>query len=283
MKQINSGIAGVALVTGASSGIGRALADELARLNYRVYAAARSLPDYFADPAAETVSGSGSLRPIRLDVTDEAAVREAFNQIIAAEGRLDCLIEAAGYGLAGSVEDTASSEARSQLETNFFGAIHILPQALAQMRRQKHGIIVFLGSVAGFLPIPFQAYYSASKAALTALSLALAEEVRPWGIRCLLVQPGDTQTGFTHSRVMAQAAGQTDYADRCGRSINRMAADEMRGTPAEVTARLVARQMLRRRPPLVYTPGGLYKLASVLIRILPLGLSRRIIGLMYAR
>jgi len=277
-----AGAHAIVLVTGASSGIGQALAAELVRRNCRVYAAARSQPDSFADPACIKASGGGCLLPVRLDVTDETSVQAVFNQILAAEGRLDCLVEAAGYGLAGSVEDTSSAEARAQMETNFFGAIHILPPVLRQMRKQKNGLIVLIGSVAGFLPIPFQGYYSAAKAALAALTLALAEEVRPCGIRCILVQPGDTKTGFTRSRIMAQAAAASDYADRCGRSIAKMAADETNGVRAEVVARQIARKICRSRPPLIYTPGLLYKTASLLVRLLPVGLSRRIIGLMYA-
>lgn len=272
----------VALVTGASSGIGQAIASELCRHGFRVYAAARSLPDYFINSGCEKQVGTGCLRPVTLDVTDEAAVGAIWQQVMAVEGRLDCLVQAAGFGLAGSVEDTAAAEARAQMETNFFGSVHFLPLVLEQMRRQKSGLIVQLGSVAGFLPIPFQAYYSASKAALAALILALADEVRPWGIRCLLVQPGDTQTGFTRSRILARGSEGSDYSRRCGRSITKMAADENRGVPAAAVASQIVRQICKRRPPLVYTPGLLYKIANILTKILPLRLYRRVIGLMYA-
>lgn len=273
----------VALVTGASSGIGRAIAIELSRHHFQVYAAARRLPDFFDDPLAAAVfAEAASIRPVSLDVNDEAAARQLFSRILAVEGRLDCLVQAAGYGVAGSVEDTGSDEARAQMETNFFGSIHLLPPVLEQMRRQKSGLIVQVGSVAGILPVPFQAYYSASKAALAALTLALADEVRPWGIRCLLVQPGDTKTGFTSARIMTRNAFNPDYAERCQRSVMRMAADEEGGTSADAAARQIVRQMLRRRPPLVMTIGFFYKLVGLASRLLPLKLVRRVIGMIYA-
>ncbi len=272
---------GIALVTGASSGIGQAIAEQLGNRGFRVYAAARSLPDYFADPAVARPQGAGELRPIRLDMTDESAVQAVFRQIIAAEGRLDCLVQAAGFGLAGAVEDTTSTEARSQMETNFFGAIHILPLVLRQMRSQRHGLIVQIGSVAGFVPIAYQAYYSASKAALAALTLAMADELRPFGVRCMVVQPGDTATGFTRSRIMAAGALESDYTERCQRSIAKMAKSEADGISAMLIARRIVRQICRRRPPLVYSPELLYKLAPILISLMPVKFYRRVIGLMY--
>jgi short-subunit dehydrogenase len=249
-----------------------------------VYSLARSLPDFFNDPGHHQTFDSGFIRPICIDVNDEPALLDVLNKIVATEGRLDCLVQAAGFGIAGSVEDTSAQEARLQMKTNFFGAMHALPITIGQMRRQRRGLIVQIGSVAGALPIPFQAYYSASKAALSAITLALANEVEPWGIHCMLVQPGDTRTGFTKARVMA---GQADaaasaYAERCKRSIDKMAADEKNGMPPETVARQIVRRMKRQRPPLVFTPGLTYKVLLFMTRIVPLRLIRRVIALMYA-
>ena len=280
IKPVKTG--GVAIVTGASSGIGKSVALELARCGYRVYALARSLPDYFENCQCEQLIESGSLRPIRIDVTNQSALEHVFHRILSNEGRLDCLVQAAGFGLAGAIEDTSSEEARAQFETNFFGTIHPMPLVLQQMRQQKHGLIVQLCSVAGFLPIPFQAYYSAAKAALTALTLALADEVRPFGIRCMIVQAGDTKTGFTSSRIMAAGSAESDYAVRASRSVSRMAKDEASGASPEGIARLIVRKMNRRHPPLVLTPGLLYKMAAFLIRILPIAAVRAVIRRMYA-
>lgn len=270
----------VALVTGASSGIGQAIAAELCKQGIRVYAASRSLPNYF-DNTPES-SSSDLLRTVRMDVNDPLAVEKTVSQIIAAEGRLDFFVQSAGNGIAGSVEDTQIDEVRYQMETNFFGAVTPLPIILKQMRQQGSGLIVQVGSMAGVLSIPYQAYYSASKAAIASLNLALADEVRPWGIRCMLVQPGDTRTGFTQARVMTRSALESDYAAVCRRSIDRMAADEQGGTSPETSARQVVRKMLKRRPPHVMSIGLFYKFAGMASRLLPLRLVRWVVRLLYA-
>ena len=268
----------VIVITGASSGIGKALAGQLAGRGERVYALARSLPDQTGPELPD-----GSPMTLKLDVTDAQAARTVLDQIIAREQRIDVLILAAGFGLAGAVEAMTPEEAACQMATNFLGASHVLPPVLACMRQQHQGLVVQLGSVAGFLPIPFQACYSASKAAVAALVQAMANEVRPYGIRCLLVQPGDTQMGFTAARMVSPATAALPYADRCSRSVARMATDEQNGMTAEKVARLIIRKIDRRHPPLVYTPGVLYKTAAVLNRLLPVSWVNAILYLMYAK
>ncbi|MDW7659775.1 MAG: SDR family NAD(P)-dependent oxidoreductase, partial [Bacillota bacterium] len=218
----------VVVITGASSGIGKALAGQMAMRGDHVYALARSLPDQFGQTAVP-----GNLRTMKLDVTDAEAARAVIARVVAEEQRIDVLIQAAGFGLAGAVEAMTSQEAAAQMATNYLGVCNMLPPVLARMRQQGSGLIVQLGSVAGFLPIPFQACYSASKAAVAALTQALANEVKPYGIRCLLVQPGDTQTGFTDARIISKDNDLLPYAARCRRSVERMAADEQNGMPAE--------------------------------------------------
>jgi short-subunit dehydrogenase len=270
----------VVVITGASSGIGKALAEQLSQGGDRVYALARSLPDTLAEPAARP---AGSYATARVDVTDAPAVQHVIDRIVAREARIDILVLAAGSGLAGAVEDTAPDEAEWQIKINYLGSAFCLPPVLAQMRAQRSGLIVQLGSVAGFMPIPFQAHYSASKAALAALIRALANEVRPWGVRCLLVQPGDTRTGFTRSRIMSRASAGSDYASRCSRSVARMAKDEMNGMSAERMAGLIRRRISRRRIPLVYTPGLFYQAIGLIQRFLPAGLINRALYALYGR
>lgn len=270
----------VALVTGASSGIGQAIATELRKQGIRVYAASRSMPDYFDQE--QRSESEDMLRTVRMDVNDTLAVEKTLAKIIAAEGRLDYFVQSAGNGIAGSVEDTQIDEVRYQMETNFFGAVTPLPIILKQMRQQGSGLIVQVGSMAGVLSIPYQAYYSASKAAIASLNLALADEVRPWGIRCMLVQPGDTRTGFTQARVMTRSALESDYAASCRRSIDRMAADEQNGTTPEISARKVVRKMLKRRPPHVMSIGLFYQFAGLASRLLPLRLVRWVVRMLYA-
>lgn len=273
----------VALVIGASSGIGQAIASELGLHGIKVYAAARSLPDFFEHPENPLTAPQSWLRTISLDVHIPASGERAIQRILAAEGRLDFLVQSAGFGIAGAIEDTHGPEARSQFETNFFGAVCFLPAVLQQMRRQRSGLIVNIGSVAGILPIPFQAYYSASKAALAALTSALGNEIRPWNIRCMLVQPGDTRTGFTQARIIAKQAYNSAYAERCRHSIERMAYDEQHGMSTESAARATVRAMLRRRPPQILTLGLQYKLFAFAKRLVPERLVQYVIYLLYAK
>ncbi|MEA4888322.1 MAG: SDR family NAD(P)-dependent oxidoreductase [Clostridiaceae bacterium] len=274
----------VVLITGASSGIGKALAEQMSRSGGRIYELARSLPDYFSDPAQECVTEQqGCRRPVCLDVTDAEAVKTVIEKIIQTENRIDLFVQAAGYGLAGAVEDTSPDEAQAQMMTNFLGSVFPLAPVLAQMRRQHAGLVVQIGSVAGFLPIPFQAFYSASKAAIAALFQAMANEVRPYGIRCLIVQPGDTKTGFTQSRIMSRLSAQSVYTNRCGRSIEKMADDEQNGMAPERIARLIIRQINKRRPPLFYTPGLTFKAAAFARRFLPMKFINCILYRMYAQ
>ncbi len=259
-------------ITGARSGIGLALAQQLAGRGDTGYALAR-----------RRIKDEAGLVSLTLDVTDPDQVNRVIGQIIEEAGRIDVLVQAAGFGLAGAVEAMLPQEAKDQMATNYLGVCHLLGPVLAQMRSQSGGLIVHLGSVAGFLPLPFQACYSASKAALSALTLALAAEVRPFGIKCLLVQPGDTRTGFTQARVFSTATWELPYAEPCRRSIDRMAADENAGMSQEKMARLIIRRMDRRRPPLVYTPGLFYKLAALLSRLLPVRLVNGIMYQLYAK
>jgi short-subunit dehydrogenase len=285
-KKHRLGPGSVILLTGASSGIGQAMADMLCRIGCTVYGAARSFAEQSRpfQPGPGSSGQNGLFYPLRLDVTDETACERIISQIIREQGRIDCLVLAAGFGLAGAVEDTCVKEAEGQMVTNLIGVSTILPSVIRQMRIQRQGLIVMIGSVAGVLPIPFQAYYSASKAALQALSLALHDEIKPFGLHCLLVNPGDTSTGFTQSRVLSCRTGpDSAYAGRCSRSLARMAADEQGGHSAQHIARLVIRRMQRSRPPRIYTPTFYYQSIVWLQRLLPLGLTRMLIARIYAR
>jgi len=176
-------------------------------LGLRVYGASRSI----AEQPYET---------LRLDVDDDASVRAAVGEVIEREGRVDILVNCAGYVLAGAVEETSIDEARAQMETNFFGAVRTLQAVLPEMRRQRSGLIINIGSIAGLIPMPFQAFYSASKSALTTVSEALAMEVAGLGIRIINIQPGDFRTAITANRRRAKSMGlEEDYRLRGERAV----------------------------------------------------------------
>ena len=184
----------VVLITGASSGIGKTCADYLEALGHKVYGASRSLGHKSSSEViTEEIRGKGWIR-VGMDVTNEKSVEQGVAHILKAEGRLDAVINSAGYGISGSVEDTAIEEAYSQFETNFFGVLRVCRAVLPIMRKQKSGCIINMSSIAGIISLPFQGLYCASKFALEGMTEALRLEVKPFGIHVVLIEPGNFRT-----------------------------------------------------------------------------------------
>lgn len=259
----------VAAVTGASSGIGLACAAALCKNGYKVYALSRT-----EGPPCGAVF-------VRTDVTDPESVAHAFAEIGVREGRLDLLVNNAGAGISGAAEFTSLQEARAQFDVNFFGAAACCSAALPQLRKTK-GRIVNISSIAAVYAIPFQAMYSASKAALNAYSSALAGETARFGVSVCSVMPGDVRTGFTQAR-RKDSAGTNVYGRLVEASVARMERDEARGMAPERIAAKVVRLAGRRRVAPLYTVGAQYKLLLFLGRLLPHSLIQRTIGKMYVK
>ncbi|MGB9723328.1 MAG: SDR family oxidoreductase [Chloroflexia bacterium] len=249
----------VVLITGASSGIGQACARYLAGQGYRVFGTSRRPEASAAD-----------FEMIPMDVTDDDSVRRGVEEVMRRASRLDVLVNNAGFGLAGSVEDTTPEEAREQMETNFFGTLRLCRAVLPIMRAQRSGTIVNIGSLAGLIALPFQGLYSASKFALEGLTEALRMEVRPFGIRVVLIEPGDTRTNFTARRRRTRASGGSPYAERMERALAVAEHDERHGVPPETVARLLGRILRLRHPRLRYRAGSLFQnMAASAKRFLP--------------
>lgn len=230
------------LVTGASSGIGAATARLLAERGYRVFGASRS-------PA--TIPGVDA---IRMDVRDEDAVGAGVGEVLARVERLDALVCCAGLGVFGSVEETSLARARAQLETNYFGTLLPVRAVLPGMRARGAGRIVVVGSLAGRAPIPFQAHYSASKAALDALVLSLRNELHGSGVHAVLVEPGDIRTAF-NDRMDWGDGPASAYAGRQDRCAHVVRESLPRAPGPEVVAAVVLRALTARRPRVRYTVG----------------------------
>ena len=191
-----------------------------------------------------------------MDVRDDASVRAAVADLVAREGRIDVVVNNAGIAVAGAVEDTSIEEALEQFDVNFFGVLRVCRAVLPHMRARRSGCIVNIGSIAGLVAVPYQGLYSASKFALEGLSEALRLEVRPFGIRVVLIEPGDHRTGLTDNRRATAAARENPaYRDRYERAVARMAADERGGPAPEAVARLVRRIVELKKPRLRYTAG----------------------------
>lgn len=233
----------VALVTGASAGIGRACADHLSAAGWTVVGVSRR------------GTGSNGWDGLVVDVDDDRSVREGLAQVVERHARIDALVAAAGWGLAGPVEDTPLEEARAQLETNFWGCVRVVQGVLPLMRDQRAGRLVLVSSIGGVIGIPFQAFYSASKFALEGLGEALAYEVAPFGISVTMVEPGNVATEFTASRRTAgsgPAAGdnsESAYARAFDKAIGVMEHDEVNGADSAAVASVVAKVLAARRPP----------------------------------
>ena len=261
----------VVLVTGGTSGIGEACVRKLLEEGCMVYECSRR--------AVGTVPGA---TPLSCDVTDEAQVQAAVDKVVAEAGRIDAVINNAGFGISGAIEYTKGADARKQFDVNFFGLVNVNHAVLPYLHRQKSGRIVNISSVAAPIAIPFQAYYSASKAAILSYSLALLNEVRPYGIQVVTILPGDIKTGFTAAREKS-IEGDDAYGGRIGRSVAVMEHDEQNGIDPGDAAAVIVKQALCKRPKTVCTIGGSYKLFVFLSRIVPYNLMYRIVGMIYGK
>ena len=259
----------VALVTGGSGGIGRCTAAALRDAGCRVYELSRR------DIPQEGVAH------LDADVTDEGRVRAAVDEILSREGRIDILVCNAGFGISGAAELTSSADAHAQLELNLFGMDNACRAVIPAMRSQGGGRIVCMSSIAGILPIPFQLWYSVSKAAINAYVLALQNELRPFGISVCAVMPGDIRSGFTAAR--RKTAEEGPYGGRVERSVRRMERDEENGMSASRAAEYIAAMALRRRSAPLKALGAPYKAAAVAAKLLPRRFSNYIVGRMYAK
>ncbi len=266
----------VVLVTGASTGIGRLCAERLAASGWRVFGAARSAG------AIEAAPGS-NLDWLPMDVTDDVSVQTAIDTILAQTGRIDAIVNNAGFSMRGSVEDVPMEEARAVFETNFFGALRVC-RAAAPALRARGGYIVNMSSLAGVVGLPFTGHYCATKFALEGLSECLRYEMRPYGVHVVLVEPGDYRTGIQANRRTSSETQQGAYAQAFDRFLQKRQAFAARAPTAEPVAALVEKILNDPAPRLRYVvamPGQ--KLLPLLRRLLPQGVYeacfRRLLGL----
>lgn len=261
----------IAVITGGTSGIGRATALYLRDAGYTVYELSRR------------EQGVEGLHHIRCDITDEDQVRSAVAEIMDRAGRIDVLVNNAGFGISGAVEFTDTAEAQRLLDVNFFGMVRMNKAVIPHMRQAGRGRIVNLSSVAAPVPIPFQTYYSATKAAVNAYTMALANELRPFGVTVCAVMPGDIHTGFTAAR---RKIGEGDdiYHGRISRSVARMEHDEQTGMDPAKAGGYIAGVALREgnRHPL-YAIRFDYKFFTFLAKVLPARFLNWLIYLLYGK
>ena len=265
----------VALVTGASSGIGEDTARKLRALGYIVYGAARRTD------RLQALTADG-IRPLAMDVTDDASMSSGVNRILEETGRIDVLVNNAGYGSYGAIEDVPIDEARRQFEVNVFGLARLTQLITPHMRTQRSGTIINVSSIGGRLTTPLGGWYHATKYAVEALSDALRMELRPFGIDVVVVEPGAIRTAWwsiAADHLEATAEGSA-YADQIWAVAGAMRSESnnRRFSPPAVIARTVGKILTARRPRTRYAVGFMAKPLIAARRVLPDRAFDRLIG-----
>jgi short-subunit dehydrogenase len=255
----------VALVTGASAGIGEAAARALVGAGFTVYGTSRR---------AAAGEERGGVVFLPLDVTDDGSVDGVVREVLERSGRIDVLVNNAGFGIAGAAEESSIEQARALFETNVFGAIRMTRAVLPHMREQGSGRIINVSSVLGFLPAPFMALYAATKHAIEGYSESMDHEVRDHGVRVLLVEPGYTRTSFDANAVAADEPLAL-YARRREASDVLTAAAVKAGDEPAVVGEAIVAAATDTHPTLRYPAGTLARRVSKLRRYVPSALFDR--------
>ena len=251
----------VVIITGATSGIGLYTAKLFLSNGFTVYGIARR-------PYAE-----GDFKCFQADVCNYEEIKNILKEVHEREGRIDVLVNNAGMGIAGAMEETSVERIEQIVGVNLTAPCVLSGGVVPYMK--SGGKIINVSSVGGIMPLPYQAMYSATKAGVEVFSRALANEVKPYGINVCAVLPGDTKTGFTAARV---CEGENERAKK---SVAKMAHDEQHGKSPQSVAKVILKVAKKKNPPLRVTVGGAYKLLIFLQRILPVRLVNYIIGKMY--
>ena len=258
----------VIIVTGASSGIGLEVSNYLASKGYHVYGISRS------KVYEKNVKG------IQADVTNYEQLKQSYQDIFDIEGRIDVVINNAGFGISGSIEETSLEDANQLMNVNFMGVFHSTKAALPFLRQSGGGKIINVSSVASRLAIPFQAFYSSSKAAINSFTEALHNEVSPMNIQVCALMPGDIKTGFTKNRRKNETESAV-YQKRVDKSVGVMENDERNGMDPFVAAKTIDKLVQKRRIPLYKTIGFKYKIFVLLHKLLPARFANFVVGLLY--
>jgi short-subunit dehydrogenase len=248
----------IALVTGSSSGIGFETSLLLARNGFFTCATMRNLEK--SSKIIEIAKKDNLLLEVlRLDVTDEKSIKDAINIIIEKQRQIDVVVNNAGYGSTGAVEDFSIEEIKSQFETNFFGVVRVIQSVLPLMRKQKSGTIVNISSISGRIPVPFSPIYASTKFALEGLSEALQYEVEQFGIKIILIEPGIIKTNFPDNIKIAKKAldSNSPYSNLLQKRINKVKTMFGNGTAAEVAKVILKAVTLDdKEPDLRYAVGS---------------------------
>lgn len=259
----------VIVITGASSGIGYELSQICLQKGDVVYGLSRNKPENL------------NYNYIHCDITNRKMVDEAVAQIVREQGRIDILFNNAGMGISGAIETSDINQIKKQFEINFFGVINVIQSVLPYMRKQLFGKIITTSSLASKVGIPFQGFYSATKASLDSIAFSLRQEVKDYNIKVCNVLPGDTKTNFTSKREKELENNANEYSDKMKKAVAKMERDEQNGMSAYKVAKIIYRASLRKSPPLYIIAGGINKTLGLLIKLFPSSLANYVVRKMY--
>ncbi|NRS88797.1 NAD(P)-dependent dehydrogenase (short-subunit alcohol dehydrogenase family) [Flavobacterium sp. 7E] len=250
----------VVLITGGSSGIGKSIGEFLHHKGFVVYGTSRN-PERILNSVFPLVA---------LDVRDSASIHTAIAKVIATSGRLDVVVNNAGVGITGPLEEIPTVEMKNHFDTNFFGPIEVMKAVLPQMRTQHAGLIVNVTSIAGYMGLPYRSMYSASKGALELVTEALRMEVKSFGVHITNVAPGDFATNIASGRYHAPVVKGSAYEVSYGESLRTMDEHVDGGSNPNEMAEAVYKIILTKEPNVHYKVGAfMQKFSIVLKRILP--------------
>jgi short-subunit dehydrogenase len=262
----------IILITGVSSGFGKAIADELLRGGHTVYGTSRKVTE-----------STGTLKMMQLDVTSREQVQRVISHIIERENTIDVVINNAGMGIGGALELATQQEITLQMNTNFFGVVNLCSEILPHFRKKRKGLIINISSIGGIFGIPYQGFYCASKFAVEGYSEVLSLETEQFGVKVVIVEPGDFNTGFTKNRIISAKTQNSEYKKSFQRVLKNIERDETTGANPKYLAKRIAKIINTKNPKLRYvvTPNILQKLSVALSHLLCGRTFQRIIRLFY--
>jgi NAD(P)-dependent dehydrogenase (short-subunit alcohol dehydrogenase family) len=250
----------VVLITGGSSGIGKSIGEYLVEKDFRVYGTSRNPKNYL----------NSKFPIIALDVTKTETVISCIEEVLNSEGKLDVLVNNAGVGITGPLEEIPEDEIKNNFETNLFGPIRVIKAVLPTMRKQQSGLIINVTSIAGYMGLPYRGVYSASKGALEILTESYSMELKSFNIDICNVAPGDFATNIASGRYHAPVIKNSPYEKVYGDSLELMNSHVNSGSDPKMMAEVIYRIISTGRPKLHYKVGSfMQKFSIVLKRILP--------------
>lgn len=250
----------VVLITGGSSGIGKSIGEFLQTKNFKVYGTSRNPKNY----------PDSKFTILALDVTKPETISRCIEEVLQLESKIDVLVNNAGAGITGPIEEIPDAELKKNFETNFFGPIHVIKAVLPTMRAQKSGLIINITSIAGYMGLPYRGVYSASKGALELITEAFRMELKPFNVQMANVAPGDFATNIAAGRYHAPVLENSPYKMSYGNTLKTMDAHVDSGSDPQQMAEVIFKIITTKRPKIHYKVGAfMQKFSIVLKRILP--------------